>query len=466
MYSDARGSVKITSTDPRVHPALRFNYLSTAQDRREWVEAVRVARRILNQPAFDPYNGGETSPGPAVETDEQILDWVARDAETALHPSCTCRMGTDELSVVDPATMRVHGVDGLRVVDASVFPYVPNGNIYAPVMMVAEKAADLIAGNTPLAAGRRSTSTAMLNELRVGEFLAALGERTPAPASGAATALTGALAAALTELAARFAEDEDAVVRAKAAVMRLVELADEDAAAYTAFMADRNDETRARIVAVPEEIAARADEVAELARGGAGAASVESVAGDAEARDRARARPPGACRPRGSPSSIAGAVGVDARRDMPSPDREERRRPTRKRSGAQPARRAMYSKPRATARPPRVTQTYVSRLPLRRVHEVGHRRIIADGRPVHLCLRRWFSRPVHPRGGSFGAAGQGFEPQLPVPETGVLPLDDPATGRRIVAGALSRSGPGQTSSLYVRTSRCSVSVSMCATTST
>jgi formiminotetrahydrofolate cyclodeaminase len=105
----------------------------------------------------------------------------------------------------------------------------------------------------------------MLNELRVGELLAALGERTPAPASGAATALTGALAAALTELAARFAEDDDAVVRAKAATMRLVELADEDSAAYTAFMADRTDETRARIVEVPEEIAARADEVAELA---------------------------------------------------------------------------------------------------------------------------------------------------------------------------------------------------------
>ncbi|HXH97395.1 MAG TPA: choline dehydrogenase [Gaiellaceae bacterium] len=150
MYSDARGSVTITSTDPRVHPALRFNYLSTAQDRREWVEAVRVARRILEQPALAPFNGGETSPGPSVETDEQILDWVARDAETALHPSCTCRMGTDALSVVDPATMRVHGVDGLRVVDASVFPYVTNGNIYAPVMMVAEKAADLIRGATPL----------------------------------------------------------------------------------------------------------------------------------------------------------------------------------------------------------------------------------------------------------------------------------------------------------------------------
>jgi choline dehydrogenase len=152
MSSDARGSVMIVSTDPRVHPALRFNYLSTDQDRREWVEAVRCARNILGQPAFGPFDAGETSPGAAVASDEEILEWVARDAETALHPSCTCRMGADERSVVDPRTMRVHGLDGLRVVDASVFPTVTNGNIYAPVMMVAEKAADLIRGQTPLAA--------------------------------------------------------------------------------------------------------------------------------------------------------------------------------------------------------------------------------------------------------------------------------------------------------------------------
>jgi choline dehydrogenase len=150
MYSDARGTVKITSKDPRVHPALRFNYLSTEQDRREWLEAVHTARNILTQPAFEPFNAGEISPGPSVETDEEIIDWVARDAETALHPSCTCRMGVDEMSVLDPETMRVHGLDGLRVVDASVFPYVTNGNIYAPTMMAAEKAADLILGNTPL----------------------------------------------------------------------------------------------------------------------------------------------------------------------------------------------------------------------------------------------------------------------------------------------------------------------------
>ena len=90
------------------------------------------------------------SPGKEVETEEQILDWVRRDAETALHPSCTAKMGTAEQSVVDPLSLRVHGVDGLRVVDASVFPYVTNGNIYAPVMMTAEKSADLILGNTPL----------------------------------------------------------------------------------------------------------------------------------------------------------------------------------------------------------------------------------------------------------------------------------------------------------------------------
>ncbi len=150
MYSNSRGSVKIVSADPAVHPAIRFNYISTPEDRREWVEAIRLARAILSQPAMGPFNGGELSPGPDVQTDEQILDWVGGQGETALHPSCTCRMGVDDRSVLDPLTMRVHGLDGLRVVDASAMPYVTNGNIYAPVMMVAEKAADIILGNTPL----------------------------------------------------------------------------------------------------------------------------------------------------------------------------------------------------------------------------------------------------------------------------------------------------------------------------
>ena len=152
MFSDVRGSVKIASRDPRVPPKLRFNYLSTERDRKEWVESVRTAREILAQPAFEEFDAGELQPGADVRSDEQILDWVARDAETAYHPSCTARMGRDDDSVVDPDTMRVHGLDGLRVVDASVMPRITNGNIYAPVMMIAEKAADLILGNIPLPA--------------------------------------------------------------------------------------------------------------------------------------------------------------------------------------------------------------------------------------------------------------------------------------------------------------------------
>ena len=152
MYSDVRGTLKIVSTDPAVHPALRFNYLSTENDRREWVECVRAAREILRQPALAPFDGGEISPGAQVESDEEILAWVAKDAETALHPSCTARMGTDPMSVLDPETMAVHGTQGLRVADASAMPYVTNGNIYAPVMMLAERAADLILGRPPLPA--------------------------------------------------------------------------------------------------------------------------------------------------------------------------------------------------------------------------------------------------------------------------------------------------------------------------
>ena len=152
MYSDARGWLKIKSTNPFEKPAIQFNYLSTDQDRREWIEAVKVARTILTQPAMQDFNAGESSPGASVSTDEEILNWVRNDAETALHPSCTAKMGTDQMSVVDPQTMKVHGVEGLRVCDASVFPYVTNGNIYAPVMMVAEKAADLILGKQPLPA--------------------------------------------------------------------------------------------------------------------------------------------------------------------------------------------------------------------------------------------------------------------------------------------------------------------------
>ena len=150
MFSNSRGWVRIQSDDPFQKPKLLFTYLSTQEDRQEWTEAIAVARNIMNQPAFAPFNGGEVSPGPAVQGDVAVLDWVRKDAETALHPSCTARMGTDAMGVVDPSTMRVHGTQGLRVVDASVMPTLTNGNIYAPVMMTAEKSADLILENTPL----------------------------------------------------------------------------------------------------------------------------------------------------------------------------------------------------------------------------------------------------------------------------------------------------------------------------
>ena len=152
MFSNSRGWVRIQSDDPFQKPKMLFNYLSTPEDRQEWAEAIEVARNIMGQPAFERYNGGEISPGPDVAGDEAVLEWVRADAETALHPSCTARMGTDAMGVVDPTTMRVHGTQGLRVVDASVMPTLTNGNIYAPVMMIAEKAADLILGNTPLPA--------------------------------------------------------------------------------------------------------------------------------------------------------------------------------------------------------------------------------------------------------------------------------------------------------------------------
>ncbi len=149
MNTDVRGRVKIRSANPAAYPSILFNYLSTEQERREWVEAVRKAREILTQPAFDPFRDRELAPGEAVRTDEEILDFVAREGESAYHPSCTCAMGTHDMAVTDPG-LRVRGVEHLRVVDASVMPYITNGNIYAPVMMIAEKAADLIVGNTPL----------------------------------------------------------------------------------------------------------------------------------------------------------------------------------------------------------------------------------------------------------------------------------------------------------------------------
>jgi len=149
MNTDVRGHVKIKSSDPYEAPSILFNYLSTEQEREDWIAAVRKTRGLIETSAMEKYKGKEISPGKSVTTEEEILDWVAEEGESAYHPSCTCKMGFDEMAVVDDR-LRVHGVENLRVVDASVMPYITNGNIYAPVMMIAEKAADLIMGRPSL----------------------------------------------------------------------------------------------------------------------------------------------------------------------------------------------------------------------------------------------------------------------------------------------------------------------------
>jgi choline dehydrogenase len=151
MRSTARGSVQISSTDPAAHPKVLLNFLSGDEDRRRWLDAVRLGRELLAQPAMQHLDGGEWLPGADVRTDDQVMEWVARTGQPGLHLSCSTRMGADEDAVLDPATMRVRGVDGLRVVDAGAFPSITNANTYAPTLMLAEKAADIVLGNTPLA---------------------------------------------------------------------------------------------------------------------------------------------------------------------------------------------------------------------------------------------------------------------------------------------------------------------------
>jgi len=141
----SRGSVRIQSANPAEAPAIRFNYLQHADDIEGFRACVRLTREIINQPAMDAYRGREIQPGTDVMTDDQIDAFVRRSVESAYHPSCSCKMGTDELSVVDPET-KVHGITGLRVVDSSIFPTITNGNLNAPTIMVAERAADLVLG--------------------------------------------------------------------------------------------------------------------------------------------------------------------------------------------------------------------------------------------------------------------------------------------------------------------------------
>jgi choline dehydrogenase len=152
MRSKSRGWVRLASTDPLVKPRILFNYLSQPDDWTEMRACVRLTREIFAQPAFDRYRGREIQPGADVQSDEQIDEFIRAKVESAYHPSCSCKMGaaSDPLAVVDPET-RVHGLTGLRVVDSSIMPSVTTGNLNAPTIMLAEKAADHILGHGVLA---------------------------------------------------------------------------------------------------------------------------------------------------------------------------------------------------------------------------------------------------------------------------------------------------------------------------
>lgn len=147
----SRGAVTVVSADPKVAPKIQFNYLSHQEDIEGFRACVRLTREIINQPALDEYRGEEIQPGMAVQTDEEIDQFVRSFVESAYHPSCSCKMGEDDMAVVDSET-RVHGMQNLRVVDSSIFPTIPNGNLNSPTIMVAERAADMILG-VPLLQG-------------------------------------------------------------------------------------------------------------------------------------------------------------------------------------------------------------------------------------------------------------------------------------------------------------------------
>lgn len=153
MRSPSRGRVKLKSKNPFEHPSILFNYMSAEQDWREFRDGIRITREIMHQSALDPYRGEEISPGKHIQTDDELDEFVRNHAETAFHPACSCKMGEDEMAVVD-GYGRVHGVQSLRVIDASIMPVIITGNLNATTIMIAEKLADHIRGISPLAASK------------------------------------------------------------------------------------------------------------------------------------------------------------------------------------------------------------------------------------------------------------------------------------------------------------------------
>jgi choline dehydrogenase len=143
LRPESRGSLRIRSADPTAPPEIRINYLATETDRTAFVEGIKILRKILAAPALKPFVAEEVEPGPKISSDEEILNFCRQRGNTVYHPTSTCRMGNDPLAVVDQR-LRVRGIEGLRVVDASIMPDLMSGNTNAPTIMIAEKASDMI----------------------------------------------------------------------------------------------------------------------------------------------------------------------------------------------------------------------------------------------------------------------------------------------------------------------------------
>ena len=156
---ESRGSIMIRSKDPLQHPSIKPNYLEAPEDIRNMRDGIKIGREIIAQKAFDPYRGEEYGPGPLAKSDADIDSYVRQTAESIYHPVGTCKMGSDPLSVVDDQ-LRVQGIPGLRVIDASIMPRLVSGNTNAPTIMIAEKGADFVLGRPALAAAAKFAESA------------------------------------------------------------------------------------------------------------------------------------------------------------------------------------------------------------------------------------------------------------------------------------------------------------------
>ena len=142
----SRGEINLKSSNPYDYPKIQFNYLENEEDLKQTRECIRIARKILSQDALKPYAGKEVGPGSDKVSDEDLNEYIRANVETAYHPSCTLKMGIDKMAVVDE-NLKIHGLQNIRVIDSSIMPEITSGNINAPTLMIAEKAADIIKNN-------------------------------------------------------------------------------------------------------------------------------------------------------------------------------------------------------------------------------------------------------------------------------------------------------------------------------